>query len=169
MSEIIEALTPAQVEQVRTLFREYQAELPVQYCFREFDAEISGLPGEYAPPKGKLLLSLVAGQPAGCVALRPYPHPGACEMKRLYVRPTFRSAKLGKALAERIIAEARGMGYARLRLDTHPPTMQAALQMYRRMGFQEIIPESEGRVEELLYMEMTLHTTQPLEQQIPAR
>ncbi len=75
-------------------------------------------------------------------------------MKRLYVRPVFRSRKLGKELAERVLHEARALGYERLRLDTHPPTMQAAVRMYRSLGFQEVSPVD--RVEGLLYMELRL-------------
>ncbi|MGA3316104.1 MAG: GNAT family N-acetyltransferase [Candidatus Korobacteraceae bacterium] len=152
MSEIVEAITAEQIEQVRSLFRQYRAELPLQYRFRSFESE--GLPGEYGPPQGKLLLALVSGQPAGCVGLRPFPQEATCEMKRLYVRPGFRGRKLGRELAERVLQEARALGYRRLRLDTHPPTMQAAVRMYRKLGFQEITPASP--VEGLLYMELLL-------------
>ncbi len=89
---------------MRNLFSEYRAELPVEYCSRAFDAEIAGLPGEYAAPEGKLLLATVVGQPVGCVGLRPFPRDGACEMKRLYVRPAFRGGKDRQ--------EARGPGSA---------------------------------------------------------
>ncbi len=154
VSEIVEATTPNEVEQVRSLFRQYQAELPLQLCSRSFDAELSGLPGEYGPPRGKLFLATVSGQPAGCVGLRPYPLEATCEMKRLYVRPTFRTRKLGRELAERVIQEARALGYQRLRLDTHPPTMQAAVNMYRNLGFHDI--SVEDGVEGLLYMEVPL-------------
>ena len=87
MSEIVEAITAEQIEQVRDLFRQYQAELPLQYRSRSFDPELSALPGEYGPPQGKLLLATVSGQPVGCVGLRPFPQEATCEMKRLYVRP----------------------------------------------------------------------------------
>ncbi len=152
MSEIVEAITAEQIEQVRSLFRQYQAELPLQLCFRSF--EVERLPGEYGPPQGKLLLAMVSGQPAGCAGLRPFAQEAACEMKRLYVRPGFRGSKLGKELAERVLYEARALGYRRLRLDTHPPTMQAAVRMYRRLGFQEVSPADP--VEGLLYMELLL-------------
>ncbi|MGA3053484.1 MAG: GNAT family N-acetyltransferase [Candidatus Korobacteraceae bacterium] len=152
MSEIVEAITAEQIEQVRSLFRQYQAELPLQLCFRSF--EVERLPGEYGPPKGKLLLAMVSGQPAGCAGLRPFAQEATCEMKRLYVRPGFRGGKLGKELAERVLCEARALGYRRLRLDTHPPTMQAAVKMYRKLGFQEVSPADP--VEGLLYMELQL-------------
>jgi GNAT superfamily N-acetyltransferase len=154
LSEIVEAVTAEQIEQVRSLFRQYQAELPLQLCFRSFDSELSGLPGEYGPPRGKLLLATVSGQPVGCAGLRPFPLDATCEMKRLYVRPTFRTRKIGRELAERVIQEARALAYQRLRLDTHPPTMQAAVRMYRDLGFQEA-PVVDG-VEGLLYMELRL-------------
>jgi putative acetyltransferase len=164
VSEIIEATTPEQLEQVRSLFREYQAELPFEYCFRYFDTELSQLPGEYAPPKGKLLLAIVAGQPVGCAGLRPFPLEGAGEMKRLYLRPAFRGAKLGKVLADRIVTEARALGYTRLRLDTHPPSMLAAVRMYQKMGFREVVPDATSRVEGLVYMEMVLQPAQMIKE-----
>jgi GNAT superfamily N-acetyltransferase len=156
LSEIVEAISAEQLEQVRVLFREYQAELPPEQCFAHFETEIARLPGDYAPPTGKLLLATVAGQPVGCVGVRSFPLEGACEMKRLYVRPAFRSAKLGKVLAERVLAEARTLGYWRLRLDTHPATVQAAVRMYQKMGFHEVEPDPSSRVEGLLYMELLL-------------
>jgi GNAT superfamily N-acetyltransferase len=152
VSEIVEAITTEQLEQVRSLFRQYRAELPLQYRFRSFESE--GLPGEYGPPQGKLLMALVSGQPAGCVGLRPFPQEATCEMKRLYVRPGFRGGKLGRELAERVLSEAHALGYRRLRLDTHPPTMQAAVRMYRKLGFQEV--SQAEPVEGLLYMELRL-------------
>jgi len=152
VSEIVEAITTEQLEQVRSLFRQYRAELPLQHRFRSLESE--GLPEEYGPPQGKLLLALVSGQPAGCVGLRPFPQEATCEMKRLYVRPGFRGGKLGRELAERVLHEARALGYWRLRLDTHPPTMQAAVRMYRKLGFQEVTPADP--VEGLLYMELRL-------------
>ncbi|MGB8885850.1 MAG: GNAT family N-acetyltransferase [Candidatus Korobacteraceae bacterium] len=156
MSEIIEVTTEEQLEQARTLFGEYRAQLPVEYCSRALDAEIAGLPGEYAPPQGKLLLARIAGQPVGCVGLRPFPRDGTCEMKRLYVRPGFRGGKIGKRLVDRILLEARQLGYLFLRLDTHPPTMQAAFAMYRKLGFQEVTADPVEAVEGLLYMELRL-------------
>ncbi len=159
----MEAVSAEQLEQVRNLFREYQAELPPQYRAASLASELSSLPGVYSPPKGKLLLATVAGQPVGCVGLRPFPQEGACEMKRLYVRPTFRGGKVGKLLVERAVHEAWTLGYSRLRLDTHPPTMQAALSLYRKLGFQEVAPDPADRVEGLLYMELRLAPAQTVE------
>ena len=156
MCEIVEASTTEQVEQVRTLFVEYRAELAVEPCFHSFDEEIASLPGVYVPPAGKLLLASVVGQPVGCIGLRPFPMEGACEMKRLYVRPPFRGDKLGKQLAERIIEEARALGYKSMRLDSHPPTMEAAIKMYRKLGFREVSADPVAPVAGLVYMELSL-------------
>jgi GNAT superfamily N-acetyltransferase len=163
VSEIVEAVSWGQLEQVRNLFREYQAELPPQYRVQSLEAELARLPGVYAPPKGQLLLAMVAGQPVGCVGLRPFPQEGACEMKHLYVRPTFRGGRVGKLLVERVVQQARALRYSRLRLDTHPPTMQAALAMYRKLGFQKVEPDPVEPVEGLLYMELLLTPTSTVE------
>ncbi len=156
MCEIVEATTAAQVEQVRNLFVEYRAQLPVDYCFRTFDAEIARLPGEYSPPKGKLFLATVIGQPVGCVGLRPFPLDGTCEMKRLYVRPGFRGGKLGRKLVERLLNEARLLRYRSMRLDSYGPTMQAAIELYRKFGFREVGPDPLEPTEGLIYMELAL-------------
>jgi putative acetyltransferase len=152
--KIFEATTADQLEQVRSLVRDYQLQLPAWLRFP--DAEWLNLPGEYAPPRGALLLALVEAHPAGCVGLRPFPLDRACEMKRLYVRPTARGHQLGKKLVEEVIAVARRVGYSRLRLDTHPDTMQPAVELYRRFGFVEIIDTSVPQVAGLSYMELRL-------------
>lgn len=157
MSEIVEAITPQQIEQVRGLSREYLSQLPLALCVGRFEGEVLDLPGEYAPPQGRLLLATVGGQPVGCVALRPFPLDGVCEMKRLYVRPPFRGA-LGKALVDRVVREARNAGYRRMRLDTHPPTMASALKLYRSIGFYEVAPYPLVPLEGLLYLELSLET-----------
>jgi len=156
MSNIIEATTLEQIEQVRNLFAEYRAQLVVEPCLLAFDAEIAMLPAEYAPPRGKLLLANVVGQPVGCVGLRPFPQPGACEMKRLYVRPGFRGGKVGRQLVERVLQEARVLGYAVMRLDSHPPSMQSAVAMYRKFGFREVPPAPLEPTDGLIYMELSL-------------
>jgi GNAT superfamily N-acetyltransferase len=156
VGEIVDVTTEEQLEQVRNLFGEYRAQLPVEYCLRSLDVEIAGLPGEYSPPKGTLLLATVVGQPVGCVGLRPFPRHGTCEMKRLYVRPGFRGGKLGRKLVDRVLLEARNLGYLFLRLDTHPPTMPAALAMYRKLGFREVAADPMEAVEGLLYLGLEL-------------
>jgi len=144
-----------QAAEVRELFLEYARSLTFDLCFQSFDKELAGLPGDYAPPGGRLLLAIFDGQTAGCVALHKIEN-DVCEMKRLYVRPQFRGKGLGTALAERIIHEAREIGYKKLRLDTVEPVMRAAVAMYRQLGFQEIEPYRANPIEGALYMELQL-------------
>ena len=151
---IVEAVSPDQLEQVRVLFRNYQSGLPTRLRFS--DSEWQNLPGAYSAPGGGLLLATLAGQPAGCVGLRPFPLPSACEMKRLYVTPSFRGQNLGSLLIDRIIQAARGLGYTRMRLDTHLPTMGRAVELYRKLGFVEVPADPMPLVEGLTYMELHL-------------
>jgi len=144
-----------QIAAIRELFLEYAQSLGFSLCFQAFDKELAELPGDYAPPEGRLLLANVGGAVAGCVALHKIDG-DTCEMKRLYVRPQFRGKGLGKALAERIIHEARAIGYAKLRLDTVEPVMRTAVEMYRHLGFREIAPYRENPIEGALYMELEL-------------
>jgi GNAT superfamily N-acetyltransferase len=151
---IIPAAAPADVEQARRLFREYETSLGVDLCFQGFEQELAGLPGKYAPPRGRLLLARDDATPAGCVALRPLGD-SVCEMKRLYVRPAARGTRLGRLLAETIIGEARTIGYSRMRLDTLP-FMREAIRLYRSLGFVEIAPYYESPVAGALFMERPL-------------
>jgi len=139
----------------RELFLEYAQSLGFSLCFQNFDAELAGLPGHYAPPEGRLLLVEYDGQLAGCVALHKL-ESGICEMKRLYLRPRFRGKGLGRVLAERVIAEARQIGYQRMRLDTVEPVMKDAVAMYRKLGFKEIPPYCANPMAGTLYMELEL-------------
>ena len=132
----------AGLEAVRDLFAEYAAGLGVDLCFQGFDAELAGLPGEYAEPRGALLLALVDGAPAGCGALRPLAdvdYPNACEMKRLYVRRAFRRFGLGRVLAQALMEHATRAGYSTLLLDTLDD-MQSARGLYESLGFVEVPP-----------------------------
>jgi ribosomal protein S18 acetylase RimI-like enzyme len=141
---------------IRELFLEYANSLGFSLCFQSFDHELASLPGDYAPPRGRLVFARhPEGMAAGCVALHPL-EDGICEMKRLYVRPQFRGRGLGKSLAEHIIREARVLGYQQLRLDTVEPTMREAVGMYRKMGFREVAPYRPNPIEGALYMELTL-------------
>ncbi len=135
---ILEALDPGRIAEVRGLFREYAESLGFDLCFQGFSAELAGLPGDYAPPEGALLLAMVAGNPTGCVALRRWDRE-ACEMKRLYVRPACRGLGLGRALAETVVARGRMLGYRRMLLDTLD-SMEAALDLYASLGFRKISP-----------------------------
>ena len=152
---LIQAETPEQVAEARRLFREYQDWLGLDLCFQNFENELKNLPGDYAPPSGRLLLAEADGATAGCVALRPAGS-GACEMKRLYVRPAFQGTGLGRRLAEAIISEARSSGYEKMMLDTLPAHMGRAVGLYRSLGFVETAPYYHNPVEGALYMELRL-------------
>ncbi len=150
-----QAESPAQIAQARELFLEYAQALGFSLCFQNFDQELTNLPGDYAPPEGRLFLTEFEGQLAGCVALHKL-EPEVCEMKRLYLRPQFRGKGLGRTLADRIIAEARQIGYRRMRLDTVEPVMKDAVAMYRKLGFKEIAPYRPNPMSGVVYMELQL-------------
>jgi ribosomal protein S18 acetylase RimI-like enzyme len=177
------AITPARggedLADVARLFREYQIAIGVDLTFQGFEEELSGLPGHYAPPRGEILMARAGRAAAGVVALRPLPnyggarltcggaglHSGAtdgaptmggvCEMKRLYVRPAFRAAKLGRHLAERVIGEARRLGYRSLVLDTLKD-MTAAQALYRALGFDEIEAYYDNPLDGARYFQLAL-------------
>jgi putative acetyltransferase len=151
----VQAESPTQIAQARELFLEYAQSLGFSLGFQNFDKELAALPGDYAPPKGRLLLVEHDAQLAACVALHKL-EPAICEMKRLYLRPRFRGKGLGRALAERIIAEARQIGYARMRLDTVEPIMKDAVAMYRKLGFNEIPPYRPNPIAGAMYMDLEL-------------
>jgi carbonic anhydrase len=132
------ATTAEQIEQVRALFLEYQRAVDAAPCFRGFEGEVATLPGDYAPPDGRLYLATVDAAPAGCVALRRL-SAADCELKRLYVRPAFRASGLGVVLAKRAIDAARRAGYHRVLLDTLP-SMMAAQRLYEKLGFRDTAP-----------------------------
>lgn len=134
--------TTVELAAVREIFLEYAQTLRVDLDFQGFDAELSSLPGDYAPPRGALLLACVADQVAGCCALRPMDssdYPNAAEMKRLFVRKAFRGFGLGRQLTEAILDEARRAGYSCVLLDTLDD-MEAARALYEDLGFEEIPP-----------------------------
>jgi N-acetylglutamate synthase-like GNAT family acetyltransferase len=112
------------------------------------------VPGQYAPPRGRLLLASKNGQAVGCVALRPISDTIG-EMKRLFVRPMFRGQGIGRRLAERIIAEARGIGFQRMRLDTLP-ILSAATRLYESLGFVRCAPYYDTPLPEITFMELRL-------------
>jgi len=152
---ISQVQTPEQIEQARELFLEYANSLGFSLCFQNFDKELAGLPGDYAPPGGRLLLAEHDGKIAGCAALHRLDNSSG-EMKRLYVRPGFRGLRLGRILAERILSEAKGIGFQRIRLDTVAGVMDDAIALYRRLGFREIEPYRQNPIAGALYMEKEL-------------
>jgi ribosomal protein S18 acetylase RimI-like enzyme len=153
--KFVQAESPEEIEIARGLFREYAAGLSIDLCFQNFDQEVAGLPGNYAPPAGRLLLAIEGEQIAGCIALRPFGD-GDCEMKRLYVRPGFRAQGLGKKLVTTLLDVARQIGYERMLLDTLPGKMDEAIALYRSVGFREIAPYYNNPVAGALFMELRL-------------
>lgn len=156
MPEIIQAETDEQIAEAKLLFREYESWLAMSLCFQGFEEELANLPGKYASPTGRLLLALADKDFVGCIALRPLAEEGVCEMKRLYVRDGFRGQQIGLQLIERVIADARKIGYSTMRLDTHPPKMGKAVDLYRSHGFVEIAPYYDNPHEGVLFMEIAL-------------
>ena len=152
------AIRPAtglhEIDVVRALFAEYAAELPVDLAFQGFAEELATLPGAYAAPGGVLLLAWADDLAAGCVGLRPLA-PGACELKRLYVRPAFRGRGLARLLAGAALAEARARRFVRILLDTLPGMVEAQ-RLYRTLGFREIGPYRANPVPGAKYMELAL-------------
>ena len=156
--KLLQVQTPKHVQQTRELFQEYQRSLGIDLCFQDFERELAGLPGEYAPPSGRLLLCFHDDILAGCVALRRMDET-ICEMKRLYVKPAFRGSHTGRALAQTVIDEARSIGYKKMRLDTLPSMIQA-ISLYRSLGFKEIKPYRLNPVPGALFMELDLSSLQ---------
>jgi putative acetyltransferase len=146
---------PADMETIRTLFREYATWLGIDLSFQNFEDELAALPGEYASPFGCILLARIDAEPAGCVALRKIDD-DTCEMKRLWVRRKFSGRKLGRLLTEALISEGARLGYRRMRLDTMP-LMVEAIALYRSLGFREIPPYRFNPVPGTLFLELDLH------------
>ena len=154
---IIRAAASAEdIMEIRQLLRAYEAWLRTDLCFQNFESELAGLPGSYAPPSGRLLIAMSATGPrsAGCVALRPFDK-SVCEMKRLFVRADFRGTGLGRRLALAILDEARAIGYRKMRLDTLPQQREAH-QLYASLGFREIEPYRPNPIAGSLFLELDL-------------
>jgi ribosomal protein S18 acetylase RimI-like enzyme len=151
---LIEPRAPAQLDAVRQLMREYESWLGVDLCFQGFERELEGLPGDYVPPGGRLFLALDGERPAGCAALRRQ-GAGSGEMKRLFVRAEFRGLGLGQTLARSVIDAARAAGHSRLLLDTLPK-MDAALALYRSLGFRPAARYYNNPLPEAIYLSLDL-------------
>jgi ribosomal protein S18 acetylase RimI-like enzyme len=154
---LIDAIEPAELAETRRLFREYAESLGFNLHFQQFEEEMASLPGTYVPPGGALLLASWDGRIAGCVGLRSFDGPVA-ELKRLYVRPEYRSHGIGGALSRAALARARKSGYRSVRLDTLP-TMQAALRLYRGLGFREIPAYRYNPIPETVFLELAFTDT----------
>jgi ribosomal protein S18 acetylase RimI-like enzyme len=182
--KIVSAEDEGTVERASALFREYAEALRIDLSFQDFEHEVATLPGDYAPPGGRLLLAALdetgaalmdaaaaserriypaapppcGSQPpstyVGCVALRRIDDE-TCEMKRLYVRPQYRGFGTGRKLAQAVIESAREIGYRNMRLDTLPQMGQAQA-LYRACGFREIPPYRYNPVAGALYFELAL-------------
>lgn len=155
MKRIFQAETVTQIEFARRLFREYEAWLGLDLCFQGFEDELKNLPGQYAPPEGRLFLADFKKELAGCIALKKLDE-GVCEMKRLYLRQNAREAGLGNLLIERLLEEARAIGYSKMRLDTYPSKMAKAVKLYKSHGFKEIQAYYSNPHTGVLFMEMHL-------------
>jgi len=140
--------------QVHNLFLEYQKAIGIDLCFQNFDQELASLPGDYAPPEGRLLLAWYDSKVSGCVAMREIT-PEVCEMKRLFVRPEFRGKGIGRKLAIAILDEAITIGYKKMRLDTLP-VMKEAITLYKSLGFKETEAYCYNPVAGAMYLELDL-------------
>jgi putative acetyltransferase len=154
MTHIIHAQTEAQYRWTRKLFQQYADALGFDLEFQNFGRELATLPGDYSPPQGCILLAAAGEDYVGCVALRPLGN-RICEMKRLYVTPGFRGQKIGRALAQGIIHEARLRGYERMRLDTLE-SMTEAKSLYLSVGFRTIKPYRYNPLDDPTYFELDL-------------
>jgi len=153
---LLQATTPDEIDLARELFLEYGTWLEFDLCFQNFEQELAELPGKYEPPSGRLFLAYAGDdQLAGCIALRKL-DTDCGEMKRLFIRPAFRQQGLGRVLIERLIDEAKRIGYKRMRLDTLPGKMDSAIRLYERFGFRDVAPYYDSPVQGTRYLELQL-------------
>jgi putative acetyltransferase len=154
MIELICAISDEDISAARRLFREYAESLDFDLDFQDFERELTGMPGAYGPPSGRLRLALLDGKAVGCMAIRSL-EGDICEMKRLYVQPAHRRRGIGRMLAKAGVRDARELGYRSVRLDT-VPSMAAATELYRSLGFVEIEPYRYNPLSGAIYMELEL-------------
>jgi len=152
--KIVPAASISEIEAARQLIHEYGVSLGIDLSFQNFEAELEKLPGDYAPPRGALLLARQAKNFIGCIGLRPLAD-GVCEMKRLYVRPQWRGQGIGQRLIEAVLAAACRRGYRAMRLDTLP-SMTAARALYQSLGFRPIAPYYESPIAGTAFFELDL-------------
>ena len=155
MTEITLATSGQHIEDARALFGEYETWLGMSLCFQNFEEEVATLPGRYASLGGRLYVAYDEGEPIGCIALRGIAA-GVCEMKRLYLRDAARGKGVGLRLIEQVLADAREIGYEKMRLDTYPPKMGKAVSLYESHGFHTIDPYYENPHGDTLFMEKDL-------------
>jgi putative acetyltransferase len=156
---IVQAKNSNQIEDVRHLFREYEQFLSLDLSFQNFEDELAGLPWQYSPPDGALLIAIAAKQLVGCVALRKLAD-GVCEMKRLFVRPPYRGHGFGRLLADRIVKEAFALGYKIMRLDTLD-RLKETMKLYESLGFRRRSPYYDNPLPGVIYWELDLSNRFP--------
>lgn len=144
-----------ELDVIRDLFREYEKELNEDICFQSFDEELKDPLKKYGPPSGDLILAYWEDDIAGCIALMGMKESGACEMKRLYVRPEFRGNKIGRVLIEELLSSAKQKDYQRMRLDTFLK-LESAIYLYRQFGFVNISAYYNNPLPGVLYMDKQL-------------
>lgn len=153
---VIEEESP-ELDNIRTLFREYEQELDENLCFQSFEAEVKDPLKKYGPPTGTLLLAYWEQEIAGCIAFTAMTEPSTCEMKRLYVKPAFRKYGIGRKLAEVLLKIAAEKGYTTMKLDTLEK-LQAAIRLYEQLGFEKTGAYYDNPLPGVVYMEKKLDT-----------
>lgn len=148
-------------DEIKQLFLEYTQMLTqndnhfAKYLeLQQYDKELDHLDEKYGLPNGRLYLVKFDQEPAGCIALRKIDE-ATCEMKRLYVRPKYRGLGLADKLIQRLIADAKEIGYQAMLLDTLP-FLEAAVHLYKKLGFYEVECYNNSPIENAIYMRLDL-------------
>ena len=154
---IITVSSPQKIQEVKRLFREYEAFLNVDLCFQAFESELANLPGKYAPPSGTLLLAMDGQKALGCGALRRFGpiQDNTCEMKRLYVCPEARGRGMGGDIARRLVQEGVRLGYNTMLLDTLD-RLVSAIHLYESLGFVRTSPYYDNPLPGVVYWRLDL-------------